>query len=207
MVSPGPNRSALSDGPTTALCDRLCDRLSGSVDEEDIGSRSDETRFLPGTNVPENRGTAAGEPSATELWSAGLRSLIEATRTGCKVGCGGAEGTSSMVDSDSKAPWLKMMGLGDCKGSMGVSVVGPSPKAAGLKMGLGGLDERDDGGEGEELKGGSWDRVMIGGGGVGDVWVEGILRVTLGLAGGTGGGTRVGLAEYVRCEGGVGGAV
>ena len=73
-----------------------------------------------------------------------------------------------------------MMGLCDRKGSMGVSVVGPYPKAAVLKMELGGLDERDDGGDGEELKGGSWNRVMIGGGGVGDVWVEGILRVTSG---------------------------
>ena len=134
-----------------------------------------------------------------------MRSLIEATRTVCKVVCGGAEGTSSMVESDSKAPGLKMMGAR--KGSMRVSVVGPYPRAAGLKMGLGGLDERDDGGEGEELGGGHWNRVMIGGGGVGDVWVEGILRVTSGLAGGTGGGTRDGFAEYVRCEGGVGGAV
>ena len=177
MVSSGPNRSTLSDGPTTALCDRLCDRLSGSADEEDIGSRSDENRFIPEVNLSENirrrRGTAVEEPSATEVWSVGMRSLIETTRTGCKVGCGGAEGTSSMIESDSKPPGLKMMGLCDRKGSMGVSVVGPSPKAAVLKMRLGGLDERDDGGEGEELKG-------IGGGGVGDVWVEGILRVTSG---------------------------
>ena len=45
-----------------------------------------------------------------------------------------------------------MMGLGDRKGSMRVSVVGPYPKAAGLKMELGGLDERDEGGEGGGLE-------------------------------------------------------
>ena len=83
-----------------------------------------------------------------------------------------------MVESDFKAPGLKMMGLGNRKGSMRVSVVGPYPKAAGLKVELGGLDERDDGGEGEGLEDGSRNRVMIGGGGVGDARVEGISRVT-----------------------------
>ena len=133
-----------------------------------------------------------------------MRFLIETAR---KVACGDVEGTSSKVESDPKAAGLKMMGLGDRKGSMRVLVVGPYLRAAGLTMGLGGLDERDDGGEGEELEGGSRNRVMIGGGGGGDVWVEGILRMTPGLAGGTGGGTQVGLAEYVRCEGGFGGAM
>ena len=74
-------------------------------------------------------------------------------------------------------------------------------------MGLGDLNGTDNGGEGEELEGGSRNPVMIGGGGVGDVWVKGILRVTSGSAGGTGGGIQVDLAEYVRCKGGVGGVV
>ena len=87
------------------------------------------------------------------------RLLIRASRTIGRVVCGGVEGTST-------------------KGSMRVSVVGSYPKAAGLKMtGLGGLDETGDGGEDEALGGGSRNRVTIGGGGIGDVWVKGASRV------------------------------
>jgi hypothetical protein len=67
-------------------------------------------------------------------------------------------------------------------------------------MGLGGLDGRGDGGEGEGLEGGSWNRGMIGGG-VGD------RRVTPGSVDGTGGGTQVDLVESARCEAEVRGAV
>lgn len=74
--------------------------------------------------------------------------------------------------------------------------------------GLGGLDETGDGGEGGGLEGGSWNRVMIGGGRVGDGWaIEGVSRVTSGSDDGTGGGTRVGIAGCFRCEAGVRSAV
>lgn len=67
-------------------------------------------------------------------------------------------------------------------------------------MGLGGLDETGDGGEGGGLENGRRNWVTIGGGLVGEAWVEGASRVISGSASGTGGGARVGLVGYVRCE-------
>lgn len=157
--------------------------------EEDLGSSSDESRSLPGTDALENirrlRGAGVGvwEALPNKDWSDGTRLLIDASRTMEKVVWGGVEGTSA-------------------KGSMRVSVVGSYPKAAGLKMtGLGGLDGRGDGGVGV-LEGGSWNRGAVGGS-IGNIWIEAISRVV----DGTRGGTRVGRAGRGRGEKRIGGAV
>lgn len=87
----------------------LCGRFSEWVDEEDIGSSSDERRSLPGTDALENirrlRTTGVEDLSVTGDWSVGTRLLIVVSRTIGKVVCGGVEDTST-------------------KGSMRVSVVG-----------------------------------------------------------------------------------
>ena len=87
--------------------------MSEWAEKEDIGSGGNGRRPLVFGNIRRMGGTAVEEPSETEVWSVGTRLLIKATRTTCKVVCGGIERASSMVESDSKAPGLEMMELGD----------------------------------------------------------------------------------------------